>query len=250
MRIAGIIPARYASSRLPGKPLKLIGDTSLVMRVFQQASKSKSLTEVFVATDDKRIFDHVTENGGKALLTSAKHQSGTERCNEAVRLMSQEFDYVINIQGDEPFIDPEQIDQLASICDGQTQIATLVKQITEIGELEDAHIPKVVLTDDDSAIYFSRSPVPYFRGKKLSDWPGSGSYYKHIGIYAYRKDILATISELQPSRIEIMEQLEQLRWLSNGFKIRTMKTELEGISVDTEEDLNRAIQFLSVFEKG
>lgn len=240
MRIIGLIPARYSSSRLPGKPLMLIGDTSLVMHVHNRALKANSLSDVYVATDDERIALHVEKSGGKAVMTSTVHESGTERCNEAVSSLGLECDYIINIQGDEPFIDPDQIDDLARLCNGETEIATLFKKITDEGELFDENIPKVVTGEKDNALYFSRAALPYHRGLQKKDWLKEGDFYKHIGIYAYRRDILATIAGLSPSVTERMESLEQLRWLAHGYGIKAVETQIEGLSVDTEDDLKRA----------
>jgi len=217
------------------------------MRVYNQCVKSTSLDAVYVATDDQRIQKHVTENGGKAIMTSTSHKSGTDRCLEAVTLLKEEVDYVINIQGDEPFISPDQIDQLVGICEGNVKIATLYKKIESQKELEDVNIPKVVLGERDRAIYFSRSPVPHCRGKEIEDWLTHENYYKHIGIYAYRKDVLATIAQMKTSKTERMEQLEQLRWLSNGIEMHAVETTIESMSVDTQEDLDAAIDFLDQF---
>ena len=245
MRIVGIIPARYASTRLPGKPLKMIGDTSLIMRVYKQCKLSSGLDAVYVATDDKRIEQHVLNCGGDVIMTAVSHESGTERCLEAINSLSEEFDYVINIQGDEPFISPDQINQLAGICDGNTEIGTLYKKIINQKELEDENIPKVVLGENGKAIYFSRSPVPHKRGVEIKKWLQNENYFKHIGIYAYRKDVLATIARLGTSNTERMEQLEQLRWLSNGFGIHAVETRIESISVDTQKDLEAAISYFN-----
>ncbi|HAW51374.1 MAG TPA: 3-deoxy-manno-octulosonate cytidylyltransferase [Flavobacteriales bacterium] len=248
MRIIGIIPARYASTRLPGKPLKMLGDTSLIMRVYNQCKKAATLDEVMVATDDQRIEEHVKKCGGRVIMTSVNHESGTERCLEAVNALNEKYDYVMNIQGDEPFISPVQIDQLANICDGNTQIGTLYKRISSQKELEDENIPKVVLGENGNAVYFSRSPVPHRRGIEKSKWMEGEGYLKHIGIYAYRLDILATIAGLKPSKAERMEQLEQLRWLTNGYDIRAVETDIENLSVDTQGDLEDAIRYLNEFK--
>ena len=250
MRVIGVIPARYASSRLPGKPLKMIGDTSLVMRVFHRASQAGSLSAVYVATDDERIARHVDDSGGKVIMTSPSHESGTERCHEALQKAEGEFDYVMNIQGDEPFIDPLQIDLLAGLCDGATEIATLYKKITDPRDLMDEGIPKVAMGEKGMALYFSRAAIPHLRSFPKEEWLRHSDYFKHIGIYAYRKDVLATIAALPPSVTERMESLEQLRWLAHGYSIRAEETDKEGISVDTEEDLKRAIQFLKESGQG
>jgi len=243
MRVVGIIPARYASTRLPGKPLEMIGDVSLIMRVYNQVKKSKSISDVVVATDDERIYNHVIEEGGKALMTAASHETGTERCFEAYQKLNDSFDFIINIQGDEPFVQPDQLESLISSFNGSTEVATMYKRIESIDELKDPNIPKLVLDEFSKAIYFSRAAIPFVRESPLEQWLEREKFYKHIGIYAYRSDILATIVKLKPSIVERMEQLEQLRWLSNGVKIQAVETDIESISVDTLEDLEKARKY-------
>mgnify|MGYP005753417869 FL=1 len=243
MEILGIIPARYASTRFPGKPLTLINGKTMIQRVYEQASSS-SLTEVVVATDDQRILDHVISFGGKAVMTAEHHQSGTDRCFEAYQLQDQPFDYVINIQGDEPFIRPEQIDLVASCFHNpQTQLATLIKKIISPEELFNVNAPKVVVNRAGEALYFSRQPIPYCRNVPNDIWHKQHTYYKHIGIYGYRTDILEQITQLPPSGLEMAESLEQLRWLENGFRITTAITEFETIGIDTPEDLEKVREF-------
>ncbi|MBC5992393.1 3-deoxy-manno-octulosonate cytidylyltransferase [Pontibacter cellulosilyticus] len=239
MEVLGIIPARYASTRFPGKPLIDISGKSMIQRVYEQA-KSANLAEVLVATDDQRIFDHVQSFGGKAVMTAEHHQSGTDRCFEAYQQYNQPFEYVINIQGDEPFIRPEQINLVAGCFrTPQTQLATLIKKITSPEELFNVNSPKVVINKAGEALYFSRQPIPYCRNVPNDIWHRQHTYYKHIGIYGYRTDILEQITQLPPSGLELAESLEQLRWLENGFKIATAITEFETIGIDTPEDLLR-----------
>ena len=241
MNVLGIIPARYASTRFPGKPLADINGKTMIQRVYAQASAS-GLTEVIVATDDDRIFSHVQAFGGKAVMTGEHHQSGTDRCFEAYKLHDTPYEYIINIQGDEPFIKPEQIDLVASCFKRpNTQLATLVKKITTEEELFNINAPKVVLSNAGDALYFSRQPIPYCRNVPQDIWHKQHTYYKHIGIYGYRTDILEQITQLPPSALELAESLEQLRWLENGFKITTALTEFETIGIDSPEDLLRVM---------
>jgi 3-deoxy-manno-octulosonate cytidylyltransferase (CMP-KDO synthetase) len=244
-RFAAIIPARYASSRFPGKPLALIGNKPMVQRVYEQARKS--LDVVYVATDDKRIFDTVINFGGKAVMTSPYHQSGTDRCAEAAGRIAAEtakpIDIIINIQGDEPFIKPEQINLLMHcFSDEKVEIATLVRK-TEPGEdIFNPNQPKVILNSEGDAMYFSRAAIPYIRDTEMTEWSKKIAYYKHIGLYAYRREILNKITLLPRSPLEISESLEQNRWLENGFHIRTAVTLWESIGIDTPGDLEKAIQ--------
>lgn len=245
MKYIGIIPARYASTRFPGKPLAMVGDQSMIMRVYKQAKKAKSISEVFVATDDARIFDHVMTFGGRAIMTSEKHPSGTDRVFEAATKIISGPDafkntVIINIQGDEPFISPTAIDILSgSFEDTEIGIATLIKKITAKEELSNPNVVKVITGKSRRAIYFSRSPMPHLRGIELSDWISKYSYYKHIGIYAYRAEILRELAKLEPSPLELAEGLEQLRWLDNGYAIHTELTDYESIAIDTPEDLSK-----------
>ncbi len=240
MKTLGIIPARYQSTRFPGKPLAVIDGMTMIERVVKQASKARSLGRVIVATDDQRIASHVKDFGGEAVMTDPKHPSGTDRCYEALEIAGKnEYDLVVNIQGDEPFIDPGQID-LACSCfsSSQVQIATLVKKISDVSTLLDPNTPKAVLDAHMRAIYFSRAPIPYCRGEKeAKDWIVKHTYYKHIGLYAYRTDILAEITQLRPSALELAESLEQLRWIEHGYRIQAAITEHESVSVDTPDDL-------------
>lgn len=241
MQFIGIIPARYASSRFPGKPLAMIQGKSMIQRVYEQASKAISLEEVFVATDDLRIQDHVLSFGGKVFMTDTNHPSGTDRCNEVVQMLQsngQSFDVVVNIQGDEPYINPIQINQLCEAFQNEeTEIATLIKPIREIDELNNPNIVKVVKQKSGKALYFSRHAIPFFREKSADSILDKVDYFKHLGIYAYRSNILSRLCELSKSKLEEAESLEQLRWLENGFSIQTKITDCESYAVDTPEDL-------------
>jgi len=239
MKILGVIPSRYASTRFPGKPLVQIDGKSMIRRVYEQASKSSLLYAVVVATDDQRIADEVISFGGRYVFTSDTHQSGTDRCAEVVSHFP-DADAVVNIQGDEPFIDPEQIDLVARCFDDdQVQLATLVKSITNAEDLFNPNIPKVVLNAMQEAIYFSRQTIPYVRNQQATQWLTAHSYYKHIGIYGYTVTALQAITQLPPSSLELAENLEQLRWLENGYKIKVRITTLETLAIDTPEDLKK-----------
>lgn len=245
MSILGVIPARYASTRFPAKPLADLGGKSMIRRVYEQARKSKSLSKVIVATDHEEIFDHVIAFGGEVCMTSAHHASGTDRCYEVLSKENSPFDYVINIQGDEPFIAPEQIDLLASLLDGQTELATLIKKIETVEQLFNPNLVKVVFSKNQEALYFSRSPIPYFRNQEQVEWVTHYAYYKHIGMYAYRNDVLEKITRLEISSLEKAESLEQLRWLENGYKIKVKETDIETVGIDTPEDLQNAIKHIN-----
>ena len=238
MNSIGIIPARYASTRFPAKPLVDIRGKSMIQRVYEQARSARALDHVVVATDDKRIFDAVKAFGGEVVMTAEHHQSGTDRCLEAVLQMDMEFDVVVNIQGDEPLISPDQINLILScFVQENTEIATLVKLIQDKKTLWDANKPKVVIDDDDFAILFSRQCIPYLCGVEKENWNEEFNFYKHIGMYAYRLETLKEICKLKPSRLEKAESLEQLRWIEGGYRIKTAITEEESIAIDTPEDL-------------
>ena len=241
LRFVAIIPARYASTRFPGKPLVDIGGKTMIQRVYDQVSKV--LDDVYVATDDQRIFDKVRSFDGKVIMTSDAHRSGTDRCYEAFTKLDDWFDVVINVQGDEPFIQPEQIEALKNcFADEETQIATLVKKITERDGVEvlfNPNSPKVVIDKQNNALYFSRSPIPYKRGSDEKNWMAEHDYYKHVGVYAYRSEVLSQIVQMPPSKLELAESLEQLRWLENGLKIKAGFTDVETVGIDTPEDLEK-----------
>lgn len=242
--ILGIIPARYASTRFPAKPLADLGGKSMIQRVYEQVKKSKLVSEVVVATDHPEILNHVNKFGGNVCMTKESHASGTDRCFEVLSLQKKEYKYVINIQGDEPFIQPEQIDLLAKLLDGKTEIATLVKKIEDREQLFNPNVVKAVVSNDKTALYFSRSPIPHIRNTQESEWLSKHTFYKHIGMYAYRADILKQLTALPISTLEKAESLEQLRWLENGFKISVAETQTETIGIDTPEDLQKALSYL------
>lgn len=242
MNILGVIPARYHSARFPGKPLADIRGKSMIQRVYEQASMAHSLSNLVVATDDERIFKHVSDFGGKVLMTNTHHQSGTERCNEVLTLLNpdEDFDIVVNIQGDEPFIKPSQIDLVADcFSNDAVEIATLVKPLKDKEALRSHHTVKVIVNKHNKALYFSRRLIPYTKEElPENQWP---LYYKHIGIYAYRAQVLKAICKLPPSSLEKAESLEQLRWLENNYQIFVNYTEEEGVSIDTPEDLKKIL---------
>ncbi|ELR71838.1 3-deoxy-manno-octulosonate cytidylyltransferase [Fulvivirga imtechensis AK7] len=234
-----MIPARYGSTRFPAKALADIGGKSMIQRVYEQASKARMLDEVIVATDHEAIQSVVQGFAGKVCMTSKAHQSGTDRCYEALSLQPGAYDYVINIQGDEPFIAPDQIDLLAGLLDGETQLATLVKKIDDEEELFNPNVVKVIFNRYHQAIYFSRATLPYNRNIPQNQWLQQHDYFKHIGIYAYRSDVLHEITLLEASALEKSESLEQLRWIENGYTIKVAETQHQSIGVDTPEDLER-----------
>lgn len=248
MKFIAIIPARYASTRFPAKPLAVLGGRPVIQRVYEQVSKA--LDNVVVATDNEQILQTVLSFGGRAVMTREDHKSGTDRCFEAYERVGEGCDVIINVQGDEPFIQPEQIRTLmACFDDPQTQIATLVKPFTEADGLEalqNPNSPKVVVSDDGRALYFSRSVIPFLRGVEPEQWLSKHTFYKHIGLYAYRADALREITRLPQSTLEKAESLEQLRWLDNGYVIRVGQTQVETIGIDTPADLARAEEFLKM----
>ncbi len=247
MKVIGIIPARYGSVRFPGKPLADIGGKTMIRRVYENSAEV--LENIIVATDDKLIYDEVVSFGGKVVMTSAKHKSGTDRCAEALKkyeiTKNKVFDIVINIQGDEPFLHKEHLQKLITCFDdSKTEIATLVKKININEDVFDPNKPKVVFDKNKKAIYFSRSAIPYLRNSEKKEWHLKHNYFKHIGIYAYRIDILKKITNLDISGLEIAESLEQNRWIENGFKIKIDITDKESVSIDTPADLDRLLKKL------
>ncbi len=246
MKFVGIIPARYASTRFPGKPLADILGQPMIQRVYERASQV--LDTVVVATDDQRIYDAVVQFGGRVVMTSENHKTGTDRCYEALTKLPETYDVVINIQGDEPFIAIDQIEALKNcFVSDQIQLATLVKPFDaniSIDELENPNTPKVILSQAGEAICFSRSVIPYLRGVEKSQWAAAHTYYKHIGIYAYRTDILAQITKMTQTPLEKAESLEQLRWLENGLHIHVAITHSDNHSIDTPEDLQRVVALM------
>ena len=244
--ILGIIPARYASSRFPGKPLIEILGKSMIQRVYEQAKKSSLLSDVIVATDDERIFKHVESFGGKVVYTKEDHPSGTDRCFEALQNFNSKFDYVINIQGDEPFIDPSQIDLLCEVCDGYTELATLMIEVDSHEVLFDMGEVKITLNKNNEALYFSRMVIPFIKGKAQDEWHLHHTYYRHVGMYAYRNDVLEQITKLRTSSLENAESLEQLRWLENGFKVKCAVTHFDSHCIDTPEDIEKVIRLMKL----
>ena len=252
MKFIGIIPARYASTRFPAKPLALLGGKTVIQRVYEQVAGI--LDEAYVATDDERIEAAVKAFGGKVVMTSVNHKSGTDRCYEAFTKVGEGYDVIVNIQGDEPFIQPSQLEAIkACFDDDKTQIATLVKPFTptdDFDALENVNSPKVVVDKQMNALYFSRSIIPYQRNADKCEWLQGHTYYKHIGLYAYRAEVLKEITSLPQSSLEKAESLEQLRWLENGYTIKVGITDVETIGIDTPEDLERAERFLKQKEEG
>lgn len=246
MEFIGIIPARYASTRFPGKPLVDIGGKPMIQRVYKQTSKALNL--VIVATDDERIKQTVENFNGRVVMTSKFHKTGTDRCNEAIQIFRKDhfenIDVVINIQGDEPFIQPEQLKQLMDCFeDPSTQIATLIQEIEMNQDIFNTNLPKVAINLNNEAIYFSRSPIPFILNEPEDQWVSSHTFYKHIGTYAYRSDILQEITNLQPSSLEVAESLEQNRWIENGYTIKVKETKFKSFPVDTPEDLENIKKF-------
>ena len=244
MNFIGIIPARYASSRFPGKPLIDINGKSMIQRVYEQVKLV--INDVYVATDDNRIAEEIKRFEGKFIMTSENHQSGTDRIAEAINLIqknsNKKYDVVINIQGDEPFIQPEQINEIITCFDNvKTDIATLVKKIDKQEDVFDINKPKVIFDKEMNAIYFSRSPIPFLRNTEKEQWYLKHDFYKHIGMYAYKTEILKELTELKQTPLELAESLEQLRWIENGYKIRVAETNFDSVGIDTPEDLERIL---------
>ena len=243
MNVLGIIPARYDSTRFPGKPLVIIDGKSMIERVYRQAGKADRLTKVVVATDNREIFDHVKGFGGEVIMTSHEHANGTSRCEEVLETLknndhSIHFECVVNIQGDEPYIDPSQINSVVSLFENpDTEVGTLIKRIHSADELFNPNVVKVVFGKRKNALYFSRQAIPMHRDVPEKKWVETADYYKHIGIYGYRADILTKLVKLETGKLESAEKLEQLRWLENGFKISLQITEFESIAIDTPADL-------------
>ena len=244
MKFIGIIPARYASTRFPGKPLAILGGKTVIQRVYEQASSV--LEEAYVATDDERILQVVEQFGGRAVMTRADHKSGTDRIEEAAEKIGTDADVIINIQGDEPFIQPSQIETLMRLFDNPTtQIGTLGKRFDSIEATLNPNSPKIVTDLQGFALYFSRSIIPFVRGIEQTEWLKSYPFLKHLGLYAYRREVLHEVTQLPQSPLELAESLEQLRWLENGYRIRVGLTDVETVGIDTPEDLERAEEFLN-----
>lgn len=243
MKFIGIIPARYASTRFPGKPLALLGGKPVIQHVYEKVAAV--LEAAYVATDDERIYDVVKSFGGQVVMTRTDHKSGTDRIEEAIEKIGGEWDVVVNVQGDEPFVAKSQLDTICHCFDDPTtQIATLGKPFESMEAVQNPNCPKIVVDNMGFAMYFSRSVIPYVRGKEKSSWLTHYPFLKHLGIYAYRKDVLRQVTQLPQSSLEIAESLEQLRWLQNGFKIKVGTTDVETVGIDTPQDLERAEEFL------
>lgn len=243
MKFIGIIPARYASTRFPGKPLALLDGKPVIQHVYEKVAAV--LEAAYVATDDERIYDAVKSFGGQVVMTRTDHKSGTDRIEEAIEKIGGEWDVVVNVQGDEPFVAKSQLDTICHCFDDPTtQIATLGKPFESMEAVQNPNSPKIVVDNMGFAMYFSRSVIPYVRGKEKSSWLTHYPFLKHLGIYAYRKDVLRQVTQLPQSSLEIAESLEQLRWLQNGFKIKVGTTDVETVGIDTPQDLERAEEFL------
>ncbi|MFC3809576.1 3-deoxy-manno-octulosonate cytidylyltransferase [Lacihabitans lacunae] len=247
MKILGIIPARMASSRFPAKLLKEVNGVSILQMVYQQCLSANLLSKVVVATDHDDIFEHVKAFGGHAIMTNTKHQSGTDRCAEALEVMggSANYDFVVNIQGDEPLISPTTINDLCLALETKSEVITVCKKIVETETLLNPNVVKVVIGENKQALYFSRSPIPFYRESGIDFWVKDFSYFRHMGIYAFRSDVLQGIVKLHMSPLENCEKLEQLRWLSNGITIKVIETQFDSLGIDTEEDFEQLKQFLN-----
>lgn len=247
MKILGIIPARYASSRLPAKLLLEVNGKSILQMVYERCLKASSLSDVVIATDSAVVEEHVRGFGGNVVMTSDKHPSGTDRCAEALKIMGGtiNYDFVINIQGDEPLMDPENINRLSASFKITSEISSVCIKIKETDILLNPNVVKVVMNEHQEAMYFSRSPIPHLREVEIDRWVGEAGYFKHIGMYGFRADILEKIVKLPVARLEAQEKLEQLRWLANGYKVKMVEVFSDGIGIDTEEDFLRLKQFLN-----
>ena len=246
--IIGIIPARYASTRFPGKPLIDIEGKTMIQRVHERAAQAQCLDQIIVATDDARIFDHVQAFGGEAVMTNPNHPSGTDRCWEVYQKIERQvsnYDYIINIQGDEPFLAPQQIDELGAVLDGNVEIASQLISVSDHAILFDEGEAKVIVNEQFEAIYFSRQVLPFLKGVAKEDWHKHHVYYRQVGMYAYRADILEKITRLAVSPLEKAESLEQLRWLQNGFRIKMTQTTYESHCIDTPEDVEKVLKMLN-----
>ncbi len=245
MSVIGIIPARYQSSRFPGKPLAMIHGKSMLQRVYEQASKANLISTVIIATDDERIIKHAAEFGAIAVHTADTHVSGTDRCYEAYQNFGQPFDYVLNIQGDEPLLNPAQINELCAAADGLTEIATQMIKCNSHSVLFDPNEVKIALNNHQEALYFSRNVIPVIKNKPQQEWHINFDYYRHVGMYMYKTSVLKEITALSPGKLENAESLEQLRWLENGYKIKCIETTYDSHCVDTPEDLEKIKQLIT-----
>ena len=248
MKILGIIPARFESTRFPGKVLAEIAGKSMVQRVYERAIQSNLLNKVIIASESNLVAEETQRFGGDFCLTGSNHASGTDRCFEVLSKQTEQYDYVVNIQGDEPFIASDQIDEIAGLLDGKVELATLIKKIDEAEELFNLSEVKTVFNNKMEALYFSRQPIPFCRGYPTEQWLENQSFFKHIGIYAYRADILKEIANMPVTNLEKSESLEQLRWLENGLTIQLAFTNHESVCIDTQEDLDKVLQNLHAFD--
>lgn len=250
MTTLAIIPARYASTRFPGKPLALLCGKPVIQWVWERVSAVGAVTEAVVATDDRRILEAVESIGGRAMMTSDQHRSGTDRCGEVLKTLEAEgrrYDVVVNVQGDEPFVEARQLESLLeNFASPETEIASLMTPIKDWEELQSPNNVKVVCNLRHEALYFSRQPIPHLRGADVKEWPARQTYYKHVGIYAFRAEVLKRVVALPPSALEGSESLEQLRWLDNGYRIRMSVTDHTNIGIDTPEDLALAERKLKI----
>jgi 3-deoxy-manno-octulosonate cytidylyltransferase (CMP-KDO synthetase) len=238
-KVLAIIPARFASTRFPGKPLVDLGGKPMIQRTYERVRSVDGWYRVVIATDDLKIKQVAEGFGAEVIMTRTDHISGTDRCAEVLELLGGDIDYVVNIQGDEPFIEPEQLRELAVGFQTNAPILTLIKKIQDQSTLFSVNTPKVVINAEGEALYFSRQTVPYLRGIDESEWLGRHTFFKHIGLYAYRADVLRQLSQLKPTSLELAESLEQLRWLENGYTIQTIQTQFETLGIDTPEDLEK-----------
>jgi 3-deoxy-manno-octulosonate cytidylyltransferase (CMP-KDO synthetase) len=238
-KVAAIIPARFASTRFPGKPLVDLGGKPMIQRTYERVKAVKGFDRIVIATDDQRIFDAAMGFGAEVMMTSSEHLTGTDRCAEVLRRLGEEVDYVVNIQGDEPFIEPAQLEEVAAGFSSGAPILTLIKKITDSETLFNVNTPKVVCDEEGNALYFSRQTIPFLRGVEPSEWLNKHTFFKHIGLYAYRADILPGLSALKPTSLELAESLEQLRWVQNGIRIKAIETQFETIGIDSPEDLEK-----------
>jgi 3-deoxy-manno-octulosonate cytidylyltransferase (CMP-KDO synthetase) len=238
-KVVAIIPARFASSRFPGKPLVDLGGKSMIQRTYERVKAVEGFDRIIIATDDERIFNAAQGFNAEVMMTSSEHLTGTDRCAEVLSRLNEEVDYVVNIQGDEPFIEPEQLREVAAGFSSGAPILTLIKKITDQETLFNVNTPKVICDGEGNAMYFSRQTIPFLRGVEPSDWLGKHTFYKHIGLDAYRADILPGLSALKPTTLELAESLEQLRWVQNGIRIKAIETQFETIGIDSPEDLEK-----------
>jgi 3-deoxy-manno-octulosonate cytidylyltransferase (CMP-KDO synthetase) len=245
-QILGVIPARYASSRFPAKMLAPISGKTMIERVYAQCAQAQRLADLVVATDHPAIEAEVRRFGGQVVMTRPDHPSGTDRCFEAWQKLGGQYTHVVNIQGDEPFIQPGQIDLLAGcLAEPGTELATLMIRATDPAHLTDPGEVKITFNTRHEALYFSRQPIPHLRGVPPGEWLAHHAFYRHVGIYAYRADVLAQLTQLPPSVLEECEKLEQLRWLEHGYKVRLVETDQDSFCIETPEDLAKAEAFLA-----